>query len=91
MAPLIFLGAAGIALMVVLGLISLVIGLYALWKFAEVVSGHEKTYEKYESLAHREKKDSTVKWFVIGIIPLVNLYLLWKMAEVISGHEKIYK
>jgi hypothetical protein len=44
-----------------------------------------------ERIDHKEKKDSTLKWFVIGIIPIVNLYLLWKAGEVISGHEKVFK
>jgi hypothetical protein len=40
---------------------------------------------------HKEKKDSTLLYFIIGIIPFVNLYLLWKGSEVVSGHEKILK
>ena len=43
-----------------------------------------------QRLDHRKKKDSTLKWFVIGIIPFVDLYFLWKAGEVISGHEKIF-
>ncbi len=44
-----------------------------------------------EILEHKSKKDSTVKWFVIGLIPILNLYLLWKSAENIAGHEVIIK
>jgi len=82
---------AVLALAIVTFLIATPIGLYVLWKMAEIVSGHEKIYTKYEALEHKEKKDSTLKWFVIGIIPIANLYLYWKVAEVISGHEKIFK
>lgn len=72
-------------------LAALVVGIYVLWNLAEVVSGHEKIYQKYETLNHMDKKDSNIKWFIIGIIPIVNLYLIWRLAEVISGHEKIYE
>jgi len=41
-----------------------------------------------ETLRHK-KKESTVKWFIIGLIPILDLYLLWKVAEVVSAHEKI--
>lgn len=87
----VFLGSFGLVLMGILTLVSVVVGLYALWRAAEVVSGHEKIYEKYEKVDHMDKKESTIKWFVIGIIPIVNLYLVWKMGETISGHERIYE
>ncbi|KXB03468.1 hypothetical protein AKJ47_02215 [candidate division MSBL1 archaeon SCGC-AAA261G05] len=89
----IFFGGLGFGLVmaIALGIVALVIGLYVLWRMAEVVSGHDKTYEKYELLVHKERKDSTVKWFIIGIIPIVNLYLLWKVGEAISGHETVYE
>jgi predicted nucleic acid-binding Zn ribbon protein len=76
-----------------LDIVTIPIGLYLLWKMAEIVSGHGKIFEKYavEVLVHKDKKDSTLLWFVIGIIPLVDLYFLWKVAEAVSGHEKIYK
>ena len=75
----------------VLFLIAISVWLFVLWKMAEIVSGHEKVYiKKYEALEHKERKDSTLKWFVIGIIPIAALYLYWKVAETISGHEKIY-
>lgn len=44
---------------------------------------------KREVVSHKEKKESTVKWFIIGIIPIVNLYFAWKAAEMVSGHEKV--
>ncbi len=84
-------GILGIGIIgIVLLLAAIVVGIYILWKMAEIVSGHEKIYKKYEILVHKEKKDSNIKWFVIGIIPILNLYLYWKVAEVVSGHEKIY-
>lgn len=62
-----------------------VMGLYILWRMAEVISGHERT--SY-SLTHREEKGSTASLFILGILPIVNLYFGWKMAEVVSAHEK---
>ncbi len=45
---------------------------------------------KREVVRHKEKKDSTAKWIILAIIPLVNLYFLWKTAElVVVGHEKV--
>ena len=38
-------------------------------------------------LEHKKKKDSTIKWFIIAIIPILNFYFLWKAAENISGHD----
>lgn len=79
-------GAAG-----VLMVIALVIGIYILYKLAETVSGHETVYPKeYETVGHKDRKDSTAKWFVFGIIPILNLYFAWKMSETISGHENVY-
>ncbi len=74
----------------VLILVGIIAILFVAWKIAEVISGHEKIYKKYELLEHKKKKDDTIKWFVIGLIPILNLYLYWKVAEVVSGHEKIY-
>ena len=54
--PSIFPATVGLALTVILAIIAAFIGLYMLWKIAEVVSGHEKTYEKYEALRHKGKK-----------------------------------
>lgn len=68
-----------------------IIGLYILYKMAEVVSGHDKVYETHERLEHLDSKESTGKWMVFGIIPIVNLYFLWKVAETISGHESMYE
>ncbi|KXA89916.1 hypothetical protein AKJ57_04695 [candidate division MSBL1 archaeon SCGC-AAA259A05] len=42
-------------------------------------------------MTHKEKKDSTAKWFIFSIIPVLNLYWLWKAAEIVSGHEKRIK
>lgn len=44
-----------------------------------------------ERLAHKERKDSTAKWFIFAIIPILNLYWLWKAAEIVSGHENLIK
>lgn len=83
------IGLAGVAS--VLMVIALVIGIYILYKLAETVSGHETVYPKeYETVGHKDRKDSTAKWFVFGIIPILNLYFAWKMSETISGHENVY-
>lgn len=72
------------------GIIAFAVGIYVLYKIAETVSGHEKAISgNYEVVQHLDRKDSTVKWFIIGIIPIVNLYLLWKMSEMVSGHETV--
>lgn len=83
--------ALGMGLAVALVVVAIAIGLYILWKLAEVISGHESIYEKFETLGHQEKKGSTAKWFVIGLIPIVNLYFIWKMGWVISAHESVYE
>jgi hypothetical protein len=44
--------------------------------------------EMVETQKHR-RKESTLKWFIIGIIPILDLYFLWKAAEVIASHEKV--
>jgi len=36
---------------------------------------------------HRKKPESTLKWFVMGLIPVVNLYVLWKVAKLIANHN----
>jgi hypothetical protein len=41
-----------------------------------------------ETVRHK-KKESTLKWFIIGIIPILDLWFLWKAAEVIAAHEKV--
>jgi hypothetical protein len=41
-----------------------------------------------ETVRHKTK-ESTLKWFIIGIIPILDLYFLWKAAELIAAHEKI--
>lgn len=41
-----------------------------------------------ETVRHK-KKESTLKWFIIAIIPVVNLYFLWRTAEIISAHERV--
>lgn len=82
----------GLAVAVILGVIAFVTGIYVLYKMAISVSGHETSYpEEYETVSHKDKKDSTAKWFVFGLIPILNLYFLWKMSETISGHETVYK
>jgi hypothetical protein len=40
-----------------------------------------------ETVRHK-KKDSTLMWFIIGIIPILDLYFLWKLAELVASHEK---
>jgi hypothetical protein len=83
-----YAGAAFVWICIGLGFI---ISIYAWWKAAEIVSGHEKIIvEKYEAVGHKDSKDSTLKWFIIFLIPVVNLYFLWKLAEAISGHERIF-
>lgn len=83
--------AGSIALAGILGIAAIIVGIYILYEMAITVSGHESVYEKYEGLEHLEKKESTVKWIIFGIIPILNLYFLWKMSEVISGHESVYE
>ncbi len=83
---------AGMGMIIwVLTIPAIIVGLYILYKTAEVVSGHDKVYETHERLEHLEKKESTGKWMVFGIIPILNLYYLWKLAETISGHESAYE
>jgi len=41
-----------------------------------------------ETIRHK-KKGSTLVWFIIGIVPILDLYFLWKAAEVIASHEKV--
>ena len=41
-----------------------------------------------ETIRHK-KKGSTLVWFIIAIIPILDLYFLWKAAEVIASHEKV--
>jgi hypothetical protein len=43
--------------------------------------------EMIETQKHR-KKESTLKWFIIAIIPILDLYFLWKLAETVASHEK---
>jgi hypothetical protein len=83
--------ALGVSIFIVLFIIALVVGIYVLYEMAIINSGHEKVYRKYEAVEHKEKKDSTAKWFVFGIVPILNLYFGWQMSEVISGHEKVFK
>lgn len=75
----------------VLGVVILLVTIYILYKQAEVVSGHEKVYETHERIGHMDKKESTGKWLIFGIIPILDIYFLWKLAELISGHEVTYK
>jgi len=41
-----------------------------------------------ETVRHK-KKGSTLVWFIIAIIPILDLYFLWKAAEIIAAHEKV--
>jgi|GEM_PF-913509 hypothetical protein len=41
-----------------------------------------------ETVRHK-KKESTLKWFIIGIIPILDLWLFWRLAEIVSAHEKV--
>lgn len=43
--------------------------------------------EMVETVRHR-KKESTLKWFLMLIIPIVDIYAFWKLAELLSAHEK---
>ncbi len=44
--------------------------------------------EVIESVRHK-KKESTLKWFIIAIIPILDLYFLWRLAEIVAAHEKV--
>ncbi len=80
----------GFSVGVAMSIAAFAVGIYILYKMAGIVSGHETYYpEQYESLKHLERKESTAKWFVFGIIPILNIYFAWKMSEVVSGHEEI--
>lgn len=80
----------GVFVASILGIVSFAVGVYILYKLAKSVSGHETVYpDQYESVGHMEKKESTGKWFIFGIIPILNLYFAWKMSETISGHETV--
>lgn len=82
------LGAIGGILLVV----AFLVGVYVLYKMAISVAGHETVYpEQYETVGHLEKTESTAKWFIFGIVPILNLYFDWKMSETISGHETIFE
>lgn len=72
-------------------IISIIIGIYILYVVSISISGHEKKYKEYEMVAHMDKKESTAKWMIFGIIPILNLYWLWKAAEMVSGHEVVHK
>lgn len=39
-------------------------------------------------LKHVKNKKSVLKWFVLGLIPVVNLYVLYKVALLIAYHEE---
>ncbi len=41
-----------------------------------------------KTLRHELKKEEPIKWFLLGIIPVLNLYFLWKVAQLLSGHKK---
>ena len=43
--------------------------------------------EMIETVRHK-KKGSTIMWFIIGLIPILDLYFLWKVAEIVAAHEK---
>ncbi len=34
-----------------------------------------------------KKPESTLLWFILAFIPLVNLYVLWKLAKVLANIE----
>jgi hypothetical protein len=44
--------------------------------------------EIVETVKHK-KKESTLKWFIFALIPILNLYFFWKVAEIVSAHEKV--
>lgn len=82
----------GAALAGIVGIVAVIVGIYILYKMAETVSGHETSYpDQYEVVNHQDRKESTAKWFIFGIIPLLNLYFVWKMGEAISGHETVFE
>ena len=43
--------------------------------------------EMIETVKHK-KKESTVKWFIFALIPILDLYFLWRLAETVAAHEK---
>ncbi|KXA89977.1 hypothetical protein AKJ61_01710 [candidate division MSBL1 archaeon SCGC-AAA259B11] len=63
--------------------------IYVVYIMADSVSGHETIHsEEQKTVGHKDMKDSTGKWIVFGIIPILNFYFFWKMSETISGHEE---
>ncbi|KXB02629.1 hypothetical protein AKJ45_01090 [candidate division MSBL1 archaeon SCGC-AAA261F19] len=82
--------ALGSAVAFPLSIILLIVSIFILYKMAVTVSGHDTYFpEQYEAVEHLNKRESTAKWFVFGIVPILNFYFLWKMSETISGHEQI--
>ncbi|MDG6909565.1 MAG: hypothetical protein JRN57_01555 [Nitrososphaerota archaeon] len=41
-----------------------------------------------ETLRHK-KKESTLKWFIIGLIPILDLWFYWRLSEIVAAHEKV--
>lgn len=35
----------------------------------------------------KKTPESTLKWFVVAIIPILNLYWLWKVSKIIANAE----
>lgn len=84
-------GVAGGAAGLMIGYVAaFIIGLYLLYRIAQFVSGHEKKFGEFERVDHMDRKESTIKWIIFGLIPLLNLYFLWRTAEMVSGHEVVH-
>ena len=41
-----------------------------------------------KSLEHKLSKELPVKWFLLGMVPILNLYYIWIIAQLLSGHKK---
>jgi len=41
------------------------------------------------SMEHRKSKASTLPWFIIALIPILNLYWVWKVTRVLVEHKEI--
>lgn len=47
-----------------------------------------KLKKEVKKVKFKNKPDSTLKWFVIGIIPILNLYWFWRVSNVLANIER---
>jgi hypothetical protein len=40
-----------------------------------------------DNMKFKSKPESSLKWFVLAIIPIVNLYWVWKVSKIIANTE----